>query len=125
MFRANSARPFNLLVGGELNGDRHSTTDRPIGAGRNTGKGPGFWTFDLRLARQIRLPGEGRVLELTAEGFNLLNHLNFSSVNNTVGPSFAPPFDVSADSSLGASSPLGFTSAFDPRRIQLGARLSF
>jgi hypothetical protein len=125
IFRANSGRPFNLLVGGELNGDRHSTTDRPIFAGRNTGRGPDFWTFDMRLARQIRLGGEGRALELTIEGFNLFNHLNFSSVNNTVGPSFAGPFDVEADRNLGPSSPLGFTSAFDSRRIQLGARFSF
>src|SRR5262249_27219181 len=35
--RGNSARPFNLLAGTDVNGDRHSTTDRPIFAGRNTG----------------------------------------------------------------------------------------
>ncbi len=125
IFRTNSSRPFNLLVGGELNGDRHSTTDRPVMAGRNTGIGPGFWTFDLRLSRQFRLGEENRVLELTAEGFNLLNHLNFSSVNNTVGPAFQGPFRVEADPVLGASSPLGFTSAFDARRFQLGVRFSF
>ncbi len=125
IFRANSSRPFNLLVGGELNGDRHSTTDRPVMAGRNTGRGPGFWTFDLRLSRQIRLGAEDRVIELTAEGFNLLNHLNFSSVNNTVGPTFQGPFRVEANPGLGPSSPLGFTSAFDARRFQLGVRFSF
>jgi hypothetical protein len=125
IFRANSARPFNLLVGGELNGDRHSTTDRPVFAGRNTGIGPGFWTFDLRLSKQIRLGGEHRLVELTAEGFNLLNHLNFSSVNNTVGPNFQGPFRVEANPGLSASSPLGFTSAFDARRFQLGVRFSF
>jgi hypothetical protein len=43
----NSARPFNLLTGNDQNNDRHSTTDRPIGAGRNTGIGPAFglWIF--------------------------------------------------------------------------------
>jgi hypothetical protein len=123
--RANSARPFNLLVGGELNGDRHSTTDRPVFAGRNTGIGPNFWTFDLRLARKLPFGSENRSLELTFEAFNLFNRLNYSSVNNTVGPSFAPPFQVQARKDVGPSAPLGYTSAFDARRIQLGFRLSF
>ena len=125
ILRANSTRPFNLLVGGELNGDRHSTTDRPVFAGRNTGIGPNFWTFDMRLARRIGLGSESRNLELTFEAFNLFNRLNFASVNNTVGPSFAPPFNVKARKDVGPSVALGYTSAFDPRRIQLGFRLSF
>jgi hypothetical protein len=125
IFRANSARPFNLLTGTEINGDRHSDTDRPIFAGRNTGIGPDFWTLDTRLARRIELGAEDRFLELTFEAFNLFNRLNFSSVNNTVGPSFAPPYDVKAREDLGPSQPLAYTSAFEARRIQLGIRLTF
>ena len=125
IFRANSTRPFNLLVGGELNGDRHSTTDRPVFAGRNTGIGPNFWTLDLRLGRRIGLGSESRNLELIFEAFNLFNRLNFASVNNTVGPSFAPPYRVKARKDVGPSVALGYTSAFDPRRIQIGFRLSF
>ncbi len=125
ILRGNSARPFNLLTGVDLNGDRHSTTDRPVHAGRNTGIGPDFWTFDLRLARQIRLGNESRILEVTAEAFNLLNRLNYASINNTVGPSFAAPFRVEGRSDVSPSTPLGFTSATDARRIQLGARFSF
>jgi Carboxypeptidase regulatory-like domain len=125
IFRANSTRPFNLLVGGELNGDRHSTTDRPVFAGRNTGIGPNFWTLDLRLGRRIPLGSESRNLELIFEAFNLFNRLNFASVNNTVGRSFPPPYSVKARKDVGPSVALGYTSAFDPRRIQLGFRLSF
>jgi hypothetical protein len=125
IFRANSARPFNLLAGVDVNGDRASTTDRPLFAGRNTGIGPNFWTFDLRLARRIGLGSEARRLELTAEAFNLFNRLNFASVNNFVGATFAPPFRVQGRREVGPSQPLGFTSAFDPRRIQLGFRLAF
>ncbi len=125
IFRYNSARPFNLLAGVEVNNDRHNTTDRPIFAGRNTGIGPEFWTFDLRLARIIRLGSESRTLELTAEAFNLFNHLNFASVNNTVGAAFAGPFNVSANPALGPSSPLGYTAAAEARRFQLGLRFSF
>lgn len=125
IFRANSGRPFNLLAGTDVNGDRHSTTDRPIFAGRNTGKGPVFSTFDLRVGRTIYLGSESRSLQLTIETFNLFNRLNPSSVNNTVGPGFTGPFDISARKDLGPSSPLGYTSAFEARRIQIGVRINF
>jgi hypothetical protein len=123
IFRANSARPFNLLAGSDLNADRHSTTDRPPFAGRNTGIGPGFWTFDIRISRRIGL-GEHRAIELMAEGFNLFNHLNLATVNNVVG-NIAGPFNLHGRDDRTPSQPLGFTSAFDPRRIQLGLRFSF
>jgi hypothetical protein len=123
VFRGNSARPFNLLVGSDLNQDFHSTTDRPPFAGRNTGRGPNFWTVDLRVMRPIRLSESARV-ELVGEVFNLFNRLNFRSVNNTVGL-LAPPFNVTGRKDLSPSQPLAYTSAFDPRQIQVGARLSF
>jgi hypothetical protein len=123
VFRGNSARPFNLLVGSDLNQDFHSTTDRPPFAGRNTGRGPNFWTVDLRVMRGIRL-GDSTRIDLVGEAFNIFNRLNFRSVNNTVGL-LAPPFNVTGRKDLGPSQPLAYTSAFDPRQIQLGARLSF
>lgn len=132
--RYNSGHPFNLLAGADVNGDRHSTNDRPIGAGRNTGRGPNYADFDLRLARTIKL-GEKAGLQLVAEGFNLLNRTNFASVNNVVGPGFGLPlsaggagsttFNVTGTSAIQPSLPLGFTSAFPKREIQLGLRLSF
>jgi Carboxypeptidase regulatory-like domain len=136
IFRANSGRPFNLLTGSDVNGDRSTSGDRPPFVGRNTGIGPNFWTFDLRLARRIGLGSEARNLELAFEAFNLFNRLNFASVNNTVGalPPGAAPFgnpDLAATVRVegrrdrGPSQPLGFTSAFDTRRIQLGLRLRF
>ncbi len=121
--RANSGRPFNLLVGSDINGDRHPSTDRPPAAGRNIGQGPDFWTFDFRVTRSIGF-GEQRRLELMFEGFNLLNRLNFSSVNNTVGL-IQPPFTLEGQSGRSPSEALGFTSAFEPRRIQLGLRFRF
>lgn len=123
IFRASSGRPFNLLAGFEINNDRHNTTDRPIFAGRNTGLGPNFWSFDARLTRRISL-GERTALDLALEGFNIFNRLNYASVNNTVG-NMAPPFRVSGRHDRGPSDPLGFTSALDARRVQLGLRLSF
>lgn len=123
IFRYNSSRPFNLLAGAELNNDRHNTTDRPYLAGRNTGIGPSFWTFDARLGRRVRL-GERMNLDVMAEAFNLFNKLNYASVNNTVG-NIAGPFNLTGRGDRLPSEPLGFTSAADTRRVQLGLRLSF
>ncbi len=122
--RGNSARPFNLLAGTNVNNDRHSTTDRPPGAGRDTGIGPNFWTFDMRLTRQFGL-GEKARLQLMAEGFNILNRTNFASVNNVVAGSFPPPFNVTGRRDRTPSQPLGFIAAQPMRQIQLGLRLTF
>ncbi len=133
IFRANSGRPFNLLSGTDVNGDRSTNGDRPLllvgGApsgfiGRNIGKGPSFATFDMRLTRKIAF-NERMSLDLTIEGFNLLNRLNFAAVNNTVGPTFDRTTDIKGISTVGPSSPLGFTSAFDARRLQIGAKFRF
>jgi hypothetical protein len=121
--RANSSRPFNLLAGIDLNGDRHPTTDRPARAGRNTGIGPDFWTVDLRVTRKISVSERSKV-EIMAEAFNILNRLNFQSVNSTVGL-MPGPFNVRGRRDRSPSQPLGFTAADDPRRIQLGVRFSF
>ncbi|MCC6589104.1 MAG: TonB-dependent receptor [Bryobacterales bacterium] len=121
--RMNSGRPFNLLAGSDINQDRHNTTDRPPFAGRNTGRGPAFYTLDLRISKRLKLT-EGKYLELTAEGFNIANKLNYSSINNTVGV-IRGPFNLEGRHDRSPSEPLGFTSAFDNRRIQLGVRLAF
>jgi hypothetical protein len=77
-------------------------------------------------------------LLFTAEGFNLANRTNFASVNNEVSPLFGltpgfTTFNVSGirpgtivdGQAATPSTPLGFTSAFPKRQIQLGIRLTF
>ena len=125
IFRYNSGHPFNLLAGADLNGDRHSTNDRPIGAARNTGLGPDFMDFDMRITRRFKM-GERANLQLLAEGFNLANRTNFASVNNIVGPKvIGTTFNVSGTNTVSPSTPLGFTSAFPMRQLQLGIRIGF
>jgi hypothetical protein len=120
----NSGHPFNLLAGSDINGDGHFTNDRPPGAGRNTGIGPNYVDFDMRLSRSLHL-GERTTLQLTAEGFNIANRTNYATVNNIVGAGFAPPFNVQGTAKLSPSQPLAFTSALPKREIQLGVRLNF
>ena len=120
----NSGHPFNLLAGSDINGDGHFTNDRPPGAGRNSGIGPNYVSFDMRLSKSFRF-GENTALQFTAEGFNITNRTNYATVNNIVGATLVPPFNVQGTASLSPSQPLGFTSALAKREIQLGARLTF
>ncbi len=120
----NSGHPFNLLAGADINGDGHFTNDRPPGSSRNSGLGPNYVDFDMRLSRAFKF-GEKYSLRIIAEGFNIANRTNYASVNNIVGSDFAPPFNVHGSASLSPSQPLGFTAAFPKREIQLGLRFSF
>jgi hypothetical protein len=132
IIRYNSGHPFNLLAGADVNGDRHSTNDRPVGAARNTGQGPDFADFDMRITRHFKL-GEHADLQLLAEGFNLLNRTNYASVNNIVGPRFDltrgfTTFNVQGvkiDPTTSLATPLAFTSAFPMRQLQFGVRIGF
>jgi Carboxypeptidase regulatory-like domain len=129
IFAYNSGHPFNLLAGGEVNGNNHTTNERPIGAGRDTGLGPDYINLDMRLTWHHKV-GEKAKLQFTAEAFNIANHTNFASVNNEVGPVFGltpgfTTFNVHGSAALSPSQPLGFTSAFPKREIQLGVRLTF
>lgn len=111
IFRYGSALPFNILTGTDRNNDTN-VNDRPLGVGRNTGRGFDFAALDLRLSRRLRL-SERAALEVIAEGFNVLNRSNFQLPNNIFGalatplPAFRRP-----------------TAAADPRQLQFGLRLS-
>jgi hypothetical protein len=123
VIHATSGHPFNALAGTDLNGDNNPLTDRPAGAGRNTGIGPDFVTMDLRLSRQFNLTEKGR-LQFIAEGFNLFNRANFTGLNNFVG-NVAGPFNYQASASASASEPLGYTAAGARRQMQFGIRFEF
>lgn len=134
IFNYHSGHPFNLLSGEATNGDNHPTTGRPIGAPRNSGLGPDYVAFDMRLSWRHDV-NENVQLQLTAEAFNLFNRTNYASVNNEVGPLFALPtaigggaatsFNVHGTAAVSPSEPLGFVSAFPKREMQLGIRIAF
>jgi hypothetical protein len=112
IFSYGSRLPFNVLLGNDRNFDSNNN-DRPIGVGRNTGRGFDFASLDLRVSRRFQLT-ERVDLQLLAEGFNVLNRTNFGVPNNTFGsgvnplPTFGRP-----------------TAAFDPRQFQFGMKVSF
>ena len=89
---------------------RHTypAADRPPLAGRNSGIGPNFVSFDLRLAKDCRLGSEGdRRISAIIEAFNLTS------------------YRVEGRKDVGPTDLLGFTSAFDPRQIQLAVKFQF
>ncbi len=138
IFSYHAGHPFNLLAGGQVNGNNHTTNERPIGAARNTGLGPNFINLDARLTWKHKLT-EKADLQLTAEAFNITNRTNYGSVNNEVGPLFGfqsgfttfnvhgikPGTKLADGSAATPSTPLAFTSALPKRQVQLGLRISF
>ncbi len=139
IFTAGSGRPFNLLIGFDTNNDSRLYNDRPAFAGRNTGRGEAYYTFDMRLARRFFVK-ESRFLELTFEAFNLFNNVNYNGINNVVGTAcvanFATnpncagatnviPINARGSSSVSSTAPLGFTSAAPARQLQFGIRYNF
>jgi hypothetical protein len=139
IFTAGSGRPFNLLIGTDTNNDSRLYNDRPAGAGRNTGRGEPYYSFDMRLARRF-FAKEQRYLELTFEAFNLFNRVNYNGINNVVGTACVANFALNPNCAgatnvipinargikgVSPTSPLGFTSAAPARQLQFGARFNF
>jgi len=138
IFSYHSGHPFNLLAGGEVNGNNHTTNERPVGAPRDSGLGPNLYDFDMRVSWEHKI-AERLKMQITAEAFNLFDRTNYASVNNEVGPFFplTPGFTgfnvkgikpgtlLPDGTTAGPSTPLGFTSALPMRQFQLGVRFTF
>ncbi len=135
-----SGIPFTVRVPGMQNGTiGDSLWARPWHAGRNTGIGPNFYSLDMRVAKSFYVNREaGRRIDLMVQGSNILNHTNFSAVNDSF-PVNPDPFSVGGQTidllngpynlhgirGLDASQPLGFKAAFDSRQVQFGLKLIF
>ena len=100
-----------------MNGNNHTTNERPIGAPRDTGLGPNYVDFDMRLSWRHKL-GERANLLFTAEGFNLANRTNYASVNNEVSPLFGldPGFTTFNVSGIRPGTPLRVEGRLRPAR---------
>jgi len=128
---ARTGFPFDIQTGIDVNLDTNNN-DRPFAVGRNTGLGPRFFTTDLRVGRRIRFSADNPLaLELIFDAFNLFNRTNFKGVNNiTSGVLYLDQLGVTDVRINGvpkntASQFCGFTSAYDPRVLQLAVKLNF
>jgi hypothetical protein len=83
---------------------------QPFGnAARNSVRGPLFWQVDMVLSKTVPMPWRAGGLEVRVEAFNLFNRVNFRAPN---GNRSAGGFGT-------------ITSTYDPRQLQLAARLTF
>jgi outer membrane receptor protein involved in Fe transport len=128
---ARSGFPFNVVTGFDVNLDTNNN-DRPVMVGRNTGLGPMFFSTDMRVGRRIRFGADSPVgIELIFDAFNLFNRTNFKDVNGVTGGAlYLSQFGDTDVRIVGvqqnaANQFCGFTSAFAPRIIQLGAKINF
>jgi hypothetical protein len=90
--------------------------------GRGTYSGPGLSEVDLSILKNIAV-SERVSLQFRAEFFNLMNHTNYASPNQTVftntGSATAPVYSINPTAGLITSL------ATNPRQIQFGLKLMF
>ncbi len=79
-------------------------------------RAPGIFNIDLSVIKNTRFRERWNV-QLRAESFNFLNHVNLLEPNGTFVPG---PSGTNTSSTFGT-----ITSARDPRKIQVGLKLSF
>ncbi len=87
--------------------------------GRNTFRGPRFMSFDLSVSRSFPVR-ERMSLQLRAEAFNALNNVSLYLPNTDLSLAQKANGTYSTTSLFGKS-----TQAFDPRVMQISARLTF
>lgn len=126
-----SGVPFDIRVPGAENGTQgESLYARPWYVPRTSGIGPDYYDFDLRLTKAFYFDRErGTHIDAIVEGTDLLNHTNFSSVDDewAVNDPFllTGPFNVSGNKNLPATSPLGFMSSFPGRQLQFALKFAW
>jgi hypothetical protein len=120
IWNSRTGQPFSGTVGADINGDANSRTDRAPILGRNTYVLPNVHTVDLRVSKQIPLGSEKIRMRLIGEAFNLTNRVNVSNVNRS-------PYGFAA--ATRTFSPLSNfffpTAVFDPRILQVAAKIEF
>ncbi len=87
-------------------------------AARDLYRGPGLINSDVTLFKNFPIKGEQRALQLRWEVYNIFNHTNFTTVDNTTR--FDPNTGVQTNINFGRA-----TAARNPRLMQVSARFSF
>ena len=125
---AASARPYNITVGQDVNGDG-ANTDRPFDyttatfLGRNTGRGTPVYETSLFLQRTFDIR-DRLSLELRAEAFNIFNHPNIVARSGALGGINAATGAYNIPSTFGQG--IGGINGVDPgREFQFQMRVRY
>jgi hypothetical protein len=78
-----SGQHVNVGTTGDPGNDGNNFNDRAPLFGRNTLVAPGLADWDLRLTREVALKEKVR-LRLIVEGFDIVNHANFATIQNNI-----------------------------------------
>jgi hypothetical protein len=123
LLNAQSGGFYNIFAGQDFNDDGNPLSDRPGALPRNTLKGPGMVSWDMRVARTAHWR-EHLSGEFTFDLFNVTNRVNISNLN-TVCECDDPGLLVKPN----ALNPLfGFNTArstLNPFQFQYGFKLHF
>jgi hypothetical protein len=116
-FTGYSPLPFNITTGANtIQGTGGRPTINGAFINRNAGKGHAILNLNVRLSRTFALSERMRV-QVLAEMFNTLNHVNVVTLNGVFGTGVYP---TAPSSTFGQ-----ITAVNDPRTAQFGLRLSF
>ena len=120
--QANTGKPYNPVAGygGGRAGIRaiNPATGQPFG--RNSFRGPGFATWDMRVAKSFNLQGS-RALEVSFDVFNVTDRVNLNGDSRT-GFNAVWGTGTQASPSFGTASNIVLNSQ---RQAQFGARFRF
>jgi hypothetical protein len=139
VIRFTSGRPFNAVVGSDVNKDGNNT-DRPIVDGallpRNAFRNVGYKNVDLRIQKDLALPGARGSVSLIADFLNVFNFGNVQLAgaaftyglgttvqNGAVVPVAAPAAFAQLRNAAGQY--YSYNTAGDPFQAQIGLRFSF
>jgi hypothetical protein len=109
--------PFNITTGSNtIQGTAARPTVGGVYIARNAGEGFSTINLSVRLSRTFAVNDRAR-LQVLAEMFNTLNHVNVATLNGVFGTGTYPTSPLSTFGQI--------TAVNDPRTAQFGMRLSF
>jgi hypothetical protein len=94
--------------------------------GRNSLVGPGFYSFDLSIARSFPVPvlGDSRIFTIRVDAFNVLNHTNLNNPESALGTSNFG-WTLFGRTGLASTFPALIPLAETPRQLQVALRFQF
>jgi len=123
-----SGRFLSPTIGGnsDIQNDGNTRNDRPPFVGRNTFEAPGYATVDLRVTRDLPIRESVR-LRMMFEAFNLFNRANFGNINPSVTSIITTQYNYNAATRVFTPNPTfgAPNDTFDPRIVQLSAKITF
>jgi hypothetical protein len=123
-----SAMPFTMFAGFDVNNDTNPVTDRVGLSARNTYWGDKMYAVDLRLSRSFRIREKANLL-FAVDAFNLLNRPNVDEVTTVYGaPDFIHGIPNHYKDGLGSpANPLFGSprSVLNPRQMQFSLKVVF